>query len=73
MAAISGEVKFSPRLRNWGIGFVCCIVAIIVCYFWLDRSVALWLHEYVSPYKSYFVLLTRLLEPLATIIGTVAL
>ena len=51
--------RLSAPLQNWCIGLVIATAGIIVCYFWLDQPLALFLHRNV-PDKTVFVWLLQL-------------
>ena len=52
-------VRVSASLRNFCIGFAITAVITIVCYFWLDQPLALFLHRNIAD-KTVFVWLQRL-------------
>jgi membrane-associated phospholipid phosphatase len=54
------------RLRRWLIALVLDAIAVVICYVWLDRPIALWVHSNRVGYHSRDVLepLTHIPDPL---------
>jgi membrane-associated phospholipid phosphatase len=52
-------VRLSAPLQNFCIGLAIAAVGVVVCYFWLDQPLALFLHRNVAD-KTIFVWLQRL-------------
>ena len=50
------------RLKAWLVALGVISLAVVICYIWLDRPIALWVHEHHASYRS-----RELLEPLTHI------
>ena len=55
------------RVKNWGVAFGLMILAVAVCYFAVDKPLALFMHERWASFKSFFVFLTLIPEPFPVI------
>jgi membrane-associated phospholipid phosphatase len=63
------------RAQVWGIAALATVIAIVVCYFFLDRPFALFAHTYLRParfaYFDFFDLLTLIPEPIPVIAAVI--
>jgi membrane-associated phospholipid phosphatase len=55
------------RVKIWGIAFGLMILAVAICYVAVDRPLVLFVHERLTPFNPFFVLLTRIPEPFPVI------
>ena len=65
------------RVRNWGIAFGLTVAAVVACYFFVDKPLALFIHARLPQFRSFFILVTFIPEPFlviaALIVGATAL
>jgi membrane-associated phospholipid phosphatase len=54
-------MKGMTATRKWGISFVATVAAVVVSFLWLDRPIALFVHEQLTQFD-LFELLTRIPE-----------
>jgi membrane-associated phospholipid phosphatase len=65
------------RVRIWGIAFGLTIAAVVVCYCFVDKPLALFIHARILHFRPFFILVTFIPDPLlviaALIVGVVGL
>jgi membrane-associated phospholipid phosphatase len=65
------------RVRNWGIAFGLMVAAVVACYLFVDKPLALFIHARIVQFRPFFILVTFIPEPFpviaALIIGVVGL
>jgi membrane-associated phospholipid phosphatase len=56
-------------LRNWSLGFLATAVAVVVCYLWLDRPIAHFVHDELQSFHLFekLTLIPEALTPLAVV------
>jgi membrane-associated phospholipid phosphatase len=58
-------------MRNWGIAFGVTVAAVIVCYFFVDKPLALFIHARFLQFRSFFILVTFIPDPFLVIAAAV--
>ena len=51
------------RVRNWGIAFGLTVAAVVACYLFVDKPLAMFIHTRFLQFRSFFILVTFIPEP----------
>ena len=55
------------RVQTWAIAFALTISAVVVCYLFVDRPLALFIHARIPQFRSFFILVTFIPEPFVAV------
>jgi membrane-associated phospholipid phosphatase len=59
------------RVRNWGIAFGLTLAAVVACYFFVDKPLALFIHARLQEFRSFFIVVTFIPDPFLVIAAVV--
>ncbi|HEY4863229.1 MAG TPA: phosphatase PAP2 family protein [Xanthobacteraceae bacterium] len=55
------------HVRNWGIAFGLTVAAVVACYLFVDKPLALFIHAQLPQFRSFFILVTFIPEPFVVV------
>jgi membrane-associated phospholipid phosphatase len=55
------------RMRNWGIAFGLMVAAVVACYLFVDKPLALFIHARIVQFRPFFILVTFIPEPFVVV------
>jgi membrane-associated phospholipid phosphatase len=60
-------------VRKWGLAFGLTIAAVVACYLFVDRPLALFIHARFPEFRSFFILVTFIPEPFLAVAALIVL